>query len=290
MINWINENFNVNNDVSLPIIISLIVFITGGLVRYFFTGLGKYQQRKRLRKTFKMLNKQMIKDLSKKEKIAEKFYPRVSPKNREPWQLKHIPLNYLETYFQLNFQDIYYAFQKQLSWLKSRTSKDEAFHKIWSQLRNVQFFEEQKEKDIDDLIANFKEVHTSYNLEIVKLRKFHVDITKRFKKDPLFLNEVHLQTVIKYYFNIWKRFSDIDEQKRKHHFSTYNFLVRPLTQLAKEHPDHPIIEPLTPIVVSCEIKYNSIKNVLNLYRTVFKNHYLVYRSARRLVSKADKMI
>src|SRR5690606_7599946 len=125
MNNWINETFNVHNDVSLPIIISLIVVITCGIINFIIIAISKYRKRILVIKTFKMLNKEMIKHLSKKEKVAYKFYPTVSPINRDHWKLKHIPLNYLETYFQLDYQELYFSFQKKVTWINAREKKEE---------------------------------------------------------------------------------------------------------------------------------------------------------------------
>ena len=36
MIEWINEFFGVKNEVSVPTLISIIVFIVGGIVNYLF--------------------------------------------------------------------------------------------------------------------------------------------------------------------------------------------------------------------------------------------------------------
>lgn len=290
MNNWINETFNVHNDVSLPIIISLVVFITGGIIQFFIIEISKYRKRIRLIKTFKMLNKEMIKHLSKKEKVAYKFYPTVSPINRAHWKLKHIPLSYLETYFQLDYQELYFSFQKKVTWINAREKKEEAYHRIWSELQKLKFFEEQKEKDIEKLVVSFKDVHFSYNETVVELKTFHDEIVFKIRKDPFFLNEIHLQTVKKYYFNIWKRFLEMEEKKRLHHFSSYNSLIRPLIQLAKNYRDHPLMEPLIPLVVNCELKYHGLENVLKLHQLVFKNHYIVYRSARKLITRADKII
>jgi len=52
MIDWINNTFGIKNDVSIPILISLIVFIVGGLASYILHKIREFSRRVRTRKIF----------------------------------------------------------------------------------------------------------------------------------------------------------------------------------------------------------------------------------------------
>ena len=49
IIEFLNKTFDIKNDVSVPILISLIVFITGGLSTIIFRSITKYFANLRLR-------------------------------------------------------------------------------------------------------------------------------------------------------------------------------------------------------------------------------------------------
>lgn len=291
MIEWINEYFNIENEVSLPILISLLVFITGGLIKFLIDNFRGFLTRKKLRKTFTMLNEQMIKDLSRREKAAQRFYPQLDPKNKERWNLKYSPLSYLNTYFDLNFQDLYLAFNKKHFWyFRTSKTREKAFHKIWSELRTLDFYETKLDKDLDLLIERFKTAHSDYNEEISKIKDFHVQIVKEYNSKLTTLNNLENKTQTGYYFNIWKRFSDIEESQRIFYFTSYNFLIRSLIDFAKSYPQHPLSEPMVPILVSTESKFNSIKSLLGLYRDVFKDYYTNYRKSKKIIEKANSIV
>lgn len=72
MIEWINEVFGISNEVSIPTLISIIVFVIGGLVNYLFYKLKEYNLRKSNRETFRHLLEEVSKDLKTKERNLSK--------------------------------------------------------------------------------------------------------------------------------------------------------------------------------------------------------------------------
>lgn len=108
MIDWINKFFGIKNEVSVPTIISLIVFITGGIINYIFLKIREFNDRKINRNTFNLIINEVYKDLKTKEKSIAEFYPQVSVKNEDNFIIKQTSISYLDTIFEIDFKEIYY--------------------------------------------------------------------------------------------------------------------------------------------------------------------------------------
>ena len=74
MIETINAFFNIKSAVSAPIVITLLVFITGWIFNLIIHINKKISTNRRARLTFKFLIKQTVKELKQKEKQTKTFY------------------------------------------------------------------------------------------------------------------------------------------------------------------------------------------------------------------------
>ena len=83
MIEWINQTFGIENDVSVPTLISIIVFLIGGLTTFFFSKIRGLNDRKRTRKTVILLLNQILSDLGSKELNTFDFYKTINTEHRK---------------------------------------------------------------------------------------------------------------------------------------------------------------------------------------------------------------
>lgn len=103
MTDWINKFFGITNEVSVPTVISLFVFITGGIVNYLFIKIREFNDRKINRNTFYVIVKEFFKDLRKREKTIAEFYPQLSVTNENSFVVKQSIISYLDTVFEIDF-------------------------------------------------------------------------------------------------------------------------------------------------------------------------------------------
>lgn len=288
MTDWINEFFGIKNAVSVPIIISLIVFVIGGLVKYSFQKIREYNERIKLRKTFYLLIERTLVDLKLKEKNTRDFYKTLKVDHNESWNLIHGPISYLDTFFELDFSDIYYSFRKRFFWsFCSRKKKEEAFHRVWSILRNLRFIESQIEPNMTSMVSKFSEYHGKYNNALTSYRKVFDDImrdtngTKMPKKDAKFLMDQDA---------IWHKWEQLEEDERVKYHITYNQAVKPILKLLRENSDLQITKVFDVQLLDCAYQYIQIETLLKNYQMQFYSYYLTYRASRRLLKKATEII
>ena len=75
ILEFINELFGIKNETSAPILITLLVFITGGIIGFVYNRIKSFRQRKDLREIFRVMLNEIINDCGIKERQTKKFYP-----------------------------------------------------------------------------------------------------------------------------------------------------------------------------------------------------------------------
>ncbi|MEN8191894.1 MAG: hypothetical protein ABFS12_03700 [Bacteroidota bacterium] len=291
MIEWINNTFGINNDISVPILISLIVFIVGGLSTYSFNKLKELISRLRTRKIFYSLLQEVIINLKVKEKHTSKFYPEIKPENEGGWYLPYTTISYLETFFELDFNDIYLSFRKRFYWkFYSKKLNYHAFNRIWSILRNLRFFEEKIEQDLEKMVSRFDIFHKEYGVKIEEYRKYHDDLSRKMEGKKFSKSEKQLYNYINAQDKIWFKWQQLDEKKRTLYFITYNQLVKPILELNRKNYNLPITQEADDLLLACTNQYIEMETTLKIYQEIFKQYFRTYREARIILKKCLEII
>lgn len=138
MIQWINKIFGIKNEISVPLLISVIIFIAGGIFKILSGSVVNFFSRLRTRQTFYALLIKTQKDLLTKEKNMFNFYPKFNIQHKGNWKLDFKILGYLPNLLAIDFKELYFSYRKKWSivfWKYKK--KDEAFHLIWQCLNNL---------------------------------------------------------------------------------------------------------------------------------------------------------
>jgi hypothetical protein len=291
MIEWINNTFGIKNDVSIPILISLIVFIVGGLASYVLHKIREFSSRIRTRKIFYSLLEEVIINLKVKEKHTYNFYPEIKTDHEGGWYLPYTTISFLETFFELDFNDIYFSFRKKFYWrFCSKKISYTAFNRIWSILRNLRFFEQKLERDLQKMISRFDSFHKEYGIKLEEYRKYHDDLSRKTKGVEIPKSEKKLYDYLIALDKIWLEWQKLDEKKRTSFFITYNQLVKPVLELNRKNSDLQITQESSNLLLACEFQYIEMENTLNTYQKIFKQYYQTYRQARILLKKCLEII
>ncbi|CAM4254099.1 Phage abortive infection protein [Zobellia roscoffensis] len=291
MIEWINNTFGIKNDVSIPILISLIVFIVGGIASYLLHKIRQYSSRTRTRKVFYSLLEEVITNLKVKEKHTSKFYSEIKTDHEGGWYLPYTTISFLETFFELDFNDIYFSFRKKFYWkFCSRKIRYKAFNRIWSVLRNLRFFEQKLERDLEKMVSRFDLFHKEYGVKLEEYRKYHDDLSRKTEGMQIPKSEKKLFDYLMAQDKIWLDWQQLDEKKRTSFFITYNQLVKPVLELNRKNSDLPITQEADDLLLACTHQYIEMENTLNIYQEIFKQYYLTYRQARVILKKCLEII
>jgi hypothetical protein len=99
MTEYLNKTFGIENNVSIPILVSLIVFIIGGISIFLIRVLINYFKRLQIRNSFLNILEEIIKKCKIRAKHTELFYPTLNIEHKSDWPLKFIRITYLELAF-----------------------------------------------------------------------------------------------------------------------------------------------------------------------------------------------
>ena len=282
MIDWLNNFFGIKNEVSVPTLISLIVFIIGGTISYLFTKIKEYNNRKISRKTFTLLLNEVIIDLRNKEKNIAKFHPQISVLNENNFTYTQVSINYLETIFELDFKDVYYAFRKKIYYaIFYRNLKHKAFHKIWAVLRKQKFFEEKIQSSVDHLSSTLNSKIKIYYSNLEEYRKYSDELKH---KNTGIVHNNKLSSYFIEFDNIWLKWENLGEIRTFYYYS-YNNLVQPLLELNRKYSDLEITLKSATLLLDCYSAYFEIENIINTYEIQFKIYENMYKNDQRILKK-----
>lgn len=287
--NWLNKFFGIENTVSAPIVISLVVFIIGGLVNYIRKSLQEYFNRKRIRKTFRLLIKEVVAELKIKEKLTKSFYSKISINLNSNWEFNYATISYLETFFELNFNETYYSFRKVFFWNFCNKSGNRAFHLIWAILRKLKFFEERLQIDINDFEAKYNKCIEGYNSKLEEYRMYHDRLTEVIKNKDVKEMDTEVYSYLKKQDEHWVSWQNLDENNRTTPYMTYNYIIKPILQLNREST-LPIARESDDFLLGCTNQYIELENVFDTYKKVFKNYCWYYRKSYRVLIACLKLI
>lgn len=283
MIEWINEYFGVDNNVSVPVFITLFVFFTGGLVNFLFKLYASVISKKNTRSTFRKLIERTIKELRKKEKYMKVLIDTLNIEYGGNWSLTYVNLSYIDTFFDFNYTDIFIAFNRKYSLCtKQKGLRETAFHRTWSLLRGLKFIEE-----------------PSYNMLKIMIDKYNIhknlygdgleNYQKSFEKVAIAIDGQSInKTYAEFFSKLDKIFSDWqqkDPATRTFPFITYTDIIFPSLEVCKKYSKIPDSRIFMSSLLQSTNEFMEMKNVLIMCRKQYYHYYYFYRTSCRLLEK-----
>lgn len=283
----INDLFGIENEVSAPILITLLVFITGGLITFIYNRIKSYQKRKDIRDIFRVMVIEIIKDCEIREQNTKIFYEKFTTEHIGNWSLSISRINYLNTLFELDFNEVFQSFESNInSSFCGKKIKKIAFHKIYANLDNLRYLEGFIKSDMQDFISDFNRHHNKYKESISKFSDM-VDVLRFDFQHSLPL--IQGRSVEEDYMieteQIWQKWLAIDNNKRVHFKSTYDNLIEPTLTLNRKPHGLSFTLEMNKHLMECKTQYIEMDSILERGYLTFKNHNFNYRASRRILTK-----
>lgn len=292
MIDAINNIFGIKNEISVPILISLIVFITGSFGRIAVNSYINYSSRHQIRISFRnIINEIKIKSKTKSEHVNQ-FINSINIGYDGNWKLKFTRITYLELAFNQDFNAIYYSFLILFKFRQKRKLRQKAFNRVWALLESLKFNENRIIKDFEDFANTFSRYETSYYKNLEELRQeneklMHPYIGKKLLKSDFtedFFNYIIARDKI---FKFWQ---DIDEKKRRQRMIVFENLVNPLYQLNLKNQQIELTLKQNTILLAIIHEYEQMTNYLSVNKQIFYNHFIIYKTSDRLLRKCYELL
>lgn len=289
ILEFINNVFGINNEVSAPIVITILVFLTGGLCNFIYQIFKAKQQEKDLKGIFRTMLEKIILDCEIKEKQTKRFYLTLNADHKAHWSLSFTRINYLYTIFELNFNEVFQAFEANTKFSCNKKIKKKAFHRVYSDLDNLKYFEGFIKPDIEKFINDFNNHHVKYKDSLSSFNEMMDELRFNLKGISLRLGENPIHDYAIETDKLWKKWMEVDEKERVHFKTTYEMLVEPTLVINRKFI-LPFILEMNKHLMESKTQYIEMENVLKRGYLTFENHNYNYRSSRRVLKKCLEIL
>lgn len=284
----INTYLGITNTVSVPALIALIIFITGVMITYMRKRYDAFVSKKNTRKTFRKLIERTIIEIKLKEKHLKQLIDTLHIDHRGNWEITHVNLTYLDTFFDFNYIDIFIAFNDKFSFCSRKKSLHEnAFHKTWSLIRRLRFIEKPSLNSLEIMIDKFNNHKDSYNDRLESYRLQFIKETTPIR-DPKID-----RTPEEFHSKLNRVYSDYklkDSKYSTHLNTTYKDIVNPSMEICKQYAKSQESWSFNSILSQATNEYMEMEHLVNACRKQYCNYYHDYGISRRLLEKILKIL
>lgn len=287
LIDFLKTTFNIDNNTSATLIVTLSVFILGFII----TGLSKSLIAYRYRRNYRKLFKEMIKEIAdgtKKQSINfKKLIETLSIENDGYFKLKKQNINLLNNFNQIPFDTFYSAYFKGIENICKR-KKLIAFNKTFGFTDSLSRNESQSITELNNCIINFNKYADKWNdsTENVRLSIENIRLTLDGKDVPSYIGEF-FQAIDTIVFD-WQKIKN-----RNQYHVAYSQLIRPMLNLYDKNEYNDIVKiskMLLDSLMDSEYHYQSMCRSLEFYRLLFSNFEYQYKFTNRILNKINMIL
>ena len=287
MLEFLNNLFKIDNKVSVPILISLIVFITGGLVKIIIRTFINYNIRLQSRKTFRNVINEIIRKCKMKTDHTKQFYPTLTITHNDTWPLKYTRITYLELAFQQDFNSIYKSFRILFLFRNKNKLRIKAFNKTWAVLENLKFYENRIIIDFENFAKKFSNHESAYYKHLEDLRQENDKLYQPFKgkkinKAEFPENEVNYLVKRDEIFCTWQ---NLDESTRRNRVILFKNIIEPLYNHNFQNQDVKHIVDQNNILLAAKHEYEQMVKILETNEKLFYSYFRSYKTSYKVLEK-----
>jgi hypothetical protein len=283
---YLNETFSITNDVSVPIIISVIIFLIGGLAGSVKNFLSTWLLRRKIRKSFRNIIFQVERTSSIKSRRLNEYYPTLIVDNNDDWTYKYNPVTYIDIAFSQEYSEVFSAFISNYRY--NSVFKIKCFNKVWSILENLKFSEQRVLTELDNFNHKIILNQDRYKDFLEELRKDNDNLITFVKGRNIPPTEIRTIDYIKErdaIFYAWQQMA-----RRIDLANTHDHLIVPLRALNRQYQDVPFSNEQNSILLPATYEYAEMLKTLEVYRSTFYNYYRVYSSSSKILKFCLKKI
>lgn len=268
---WIESAFHINDAQSAPIIITLTVFITGGVVRYFSTQIKRIGVRKATRRQFRILVEHLAAGTMKQ---AEQIVASAQTYNMENAQAFHIGIVdfYQHSIIKaIGYEKVYDAFflgleNRLLFRLRKRQVRLEAFHECWRALEAIPKWQEKVIADAKFVLDYYNQHNGRRNEQLLQLEK------ATYEEQQKLIGYGPATVSYKYLYEIMALKATLNNSENPTSpVNVQNIYVKPGLELSESN-DLPAAQELRFIFSAAFLTYENMARMLNVYKEQFAKH------------------
>lgn len=267
----VNNFFGIGNETSAPIIITIFVFALGIIINYLINLSEKIIKRNSTRKLFYEMLKEISRTTLSQAEIFKNFTKKLNIEYEDTFILKRQNINHLSNLNKLNFDTIHDSFFTGVeNYFVFRHDREE-FNKVWSEISNLTYWENQYRNDLDKFIDKFNEYENKRNDLLDTFKKTHDSIMINLKQTGT--NERIDEYLVKF-LKIIQDYQTVPNAT--HHFKAQNHFVLPLRKLYKEYMDFSFSIILNNHLLEASFYYDSLEKLLKVNEDLFESYSSLY--------------
>ncbi|WP_306014589.1 MULTISPECIES: hypothetical protein [unclassified Allomuricauda] len=287
---FINNLFGIENEVSAPILITLLVFVVSGIVKLMFNQIKRDRERGDYRKNFIVLIEEIIKDCKVRENSTFNLLPLLNSSYQGYWPFDYLKIRYINTFFDLPFEKVFDSFKSKIRFRCNQKLRRRAFHEVYSTLENLKYFDSLIYPDFKAFIADLNKYHEKYNESISQFNYLRDGLALQYKEEVFTEGAGVLDDFVVESNNIWKKWMALEENDRLHYKNTYDYLIKPSLELNRKNKELDFTLDLNKYLLECSAYYAEMENIILRSKLTLKYHYLNYRLSRRILKKCLEIL
>lgn len=286
--NYFSLNFNIDNNTSATILITLLVFLCGILATWFAKFIYGFITRKENRKLLIILVDQVVDSNRKQSLQFNNAWNRISIESyKTGLGMKRASFHFSEILNQLGYNNCYFAFFNGVENIPNRLFKNsyklKAFMKLWEIINACEFWVDKAFNDAENIfdkinyygdlrneaLDNFRKIIDRYKIEWATIGVSHDHLQYIVELDSILVN--------------WQNAKDCRTP-----FVAQNQLIEPTLKLNRKFQNLSIILEINDYLLKASFYYENMQNCILTFRKQFVIYSANFRCNYRLLEVAIK--
>lgn len=284
---YLEKSYGIDPNTSATIFITLFIFLVGIVIQQSLSFFGKYMQRRKTRKIFKISLKGFISQVEKQSKEYNKTAQSLSFDKENKFEFKRATIATLSILNDIGYQQTYEAFFFGLeNFFKFKVDlKLKAFNKIWDSIKSVEFWHDNSFGEVTQFMDKYNNFNEKRNNATENHRKFFEDIMLSHigQKDPERIG-IYLQAAQRIHTQ-WQNYPNRTRPNIIHK----QLIVR-LRILNKKNQDINIANRMNDDLLEASLWFQNQNSLLKAHRNQFVIYSRIFRMYYRLCKKANEIL
>jgi len=285
--NFLKTTFNIDDNTSATLIVTLTVFILGFILTGIFKSIVAYRYRRNYRKIFKEMINEIIRCTKKQSINLKNLIKSLRIENDDYFKLKKQNINLLNNFNQIPFDTFYSSYFKGVENICKR-KKLTAFNKTFGLIDALLKNESQIIIELNNCIINFNKHADKWNDSTEKVRLNIENIRLALDGKSLLRNMGEFfQAIDQTVFN-WQKLKN-----RSQYHVAYSQLIRPMLDLYDKNENNDVVKiskMLLDNLMDSEYHFLSMDRSLEFYRLLFTNFEYQYKYTSRMLNKINLIL
>lgn len=283
-----NDFLGITNEISAPIIITLITFF----ISLSLTNIGlifkRYRDRRIYRRVIKnaalRLNKQIIKQSQEFKKSSDN----ISFKNDVGFKFGRVQLLSIETFESIGYKKAVESYligaeNLSLPYFNKDTIKTKALDKLWESILSIHYWHDKFISDTNIFLEKYNQYNESRNNAIDQYNQIYLRSVNE-------ANENHVRELeyLRKITEIRKDWVGLVDNNRAD--ICHEQLVIPIRKISENYSDLKIAIEINLVLLRASHEYTNQSNTVDFNKKLFLNYSINFRNYSRIISKCIQIL